>query len=97
MTNLPYCKSDFFFSLEKLITNNQINLIVNCIFFRIGQGGFGFIYKAIKIDTEEIVAIKFERKIEHSNIKLQIEAHLINLLKDYEGFPKLIKYQNIIL
>lgn len=29
---------------------------------RVGQGGFGFIYKAIKVDTDEIVAIKFEKK-----------------------------------
>ena len=37
-------------------------------------------YKAIKIDTDEVVAIKFERAHKNVEGRLQIEARLLSML-----------------
>jgi serine/threonine protein kinase len=53
----------------------------------IGRGSFGYIYKAVDIITDIEVAVKFEKKSSDHHL-LEYEVRILNLLKDYLGFPQ---------
>lgn len=54
---------------------------------RLGDGGFGMIFKGINIYTNEEIAIKIEKKNEAST--LRNEAKIYNYLERISGLPKL--------
>ena len=56
---------------------------------KIGEGGFGNIYKGININTQKKVAIKIDN---HNNIILCNEAKIYKLLQNQFGFPILRAY-----
>lgn len=57
------------------------------ILSRLGDGGFGMIFKGINIFTNEEIAIKIEKKNESST--LRNEAKIYNYLERITGLPKL--------
>lgn len=60
------------------------------IISRLGKGSFGMIFKGININTNEFVAIKIEKKTNHST--LNNEAKVYNYLDRMTGIPKLRTY-----
>ena len=67
----------------------------------IGQGGYGSVCKAIDKLTNEVVAIKFNKKIKNFKIECAVMEHLNKFkfagkksfcINEYLGFPRLINY-----
>ena len=56
---------------------------------RLGKGAFGEVYKALEIQTDNIVAIKVEAKEKIS--RLEHEKVIYDLLKEETGFPRIYK------
>ena len=56
---------------------------------KIGEGGFGNIYKGININTQKKVAIKIDTQ---NNIILCNEAKIYKLLQNQFGFPAMRAY-----
>ena len=54
---------------------------------KINQGSFGALYQGKNIRTEELVAIKVEKRIDVNTLKY--EANVYNYLKNIDGFVKL--------
>jgi serine/threonine protein kinase len=80
-----------------VILNNKYKLTKN-----IGEGTFGKIFEAINTHTDELVAIKIEKKIEQSsssstNVKnvLKHEANIYGRCKGIKGIPQLRFYGTI--
>lgn len=65
-----------------MLIANKYKIIEN-----INCGTFGALYKAINMRTNEIVAIKIEKKIIINTLKY--EAKVYQFLKNIEGFPKI--------
>ena len=59
---------------------------------KIGSGTFGDIYLAININTEELVAAKFEKLQQTDDSQLKQEAKFLVYLKEGVGFPNVFWY-----
>ena len=59
---------------------------------RLGSGSFGTIYKGIIADSEEAVAIKFEKDTNDNSRMLAREVKILKDLTKIEGFPDFISY-----
>jgi serine/threonine protein kinase len=78
---------------NKLILTTIMSLIIDKkykIVSRLGNGGFGMIFKGINLNTNEEIAIKIEKKTEVSTLKN--EAKIYNYLNKISGVPKLRTY-----
>ena len=65
-----------------MIIGNKYELVK-----KINQGSFGALYQGKNIRTEELVAIKVEKRIDVNTLKY--EANVYNYLKNIDGFVKL--------
>jgi serine/threonine protein kinase len=54
----------------------------------LGEGNFGYVYKALDMKTSHFVAIKLEKT--HKNSQIGIEIDVLKELVNEKGFPKLI-------
>lgn len=67
------------------------------IISKIGQGGYGIVYKACEISTKDIVAIKQVKKASSNREGFPIAAlREIILLKDLKGSPNIIDLRNVL-
>jgi serine/threonine protein kinase len=57
------------------------------ILSKLGNGGFGMIFKGINLNTNEEIAVKIEKKTDVSTLKN--EARIYNYLERISGIPKL--------
>jgi serine/threonine protein kinase len=57
------------------------------ILSKLGNGGFGMIFKGINLNTNEEIAVKIEKKTDISTLKN--EARIYNYLERISGIPKL--------
>jgi serine/threonine protein kinase len=67
-----------------MIIGNKYELVK-----KINQGSFGSLYQGKNIRTEELVAIKIEKRSENEVNTLKYEANVYNYLKNIDGFIKL--------
>ena len=72
---------------EDLYNNNIIIGKKYKIIEELGEGSFGKIFKALHIYSDEQVAIKIEKKLKKSVLKL--EANIYTKLKNIKGVPQL--------
>ena len=72
---------------EDLYNNNIIIGKKYKIIEELGEGSFGKIFKALHIYSDEQVAIKIEKKLKNSVLKL--EANIYTKLKNIKGVPQL--------
>jgi serine/threonine protein kinase len=76
--------------MESELSNNNTNIIIGKkykIIEELGEGSFGKIFKALNIFSNEYVAIKIEKKIHKSVLKL--ETNIYMKLKNIKGIPQL--------
>ena len=58
---------------------------------KIGEGGFGEVYKATHVKTKKELAIKLEKRTEWNPI-LPYESKILEYLKGVEGVPNIIEW-----
>jgi serine/threonine protein kinase len=58
-------------------------------FYKIGEGSFSNIYKAVNIKTNQLVAIKISQNIDYNKLLIR-ETKIYKYLKNISGIPKLL-------
>lgn len=59
---------------------------------KIGQGSFGMIFKCINIETQELCAIKLEKRNQRHSSMLVREIKVMMEVKNEKGFARLCGY-----